>query len=465
MKDRIQGFFEQMKKERVAFIGAGVSHRQLIELFARKGISVTLRDKRSAQQLGEAYESLKALGVRMVLGEDYLENVDDTVIFRTPGINFFHPALVKAREKGVAVTSEMEVFFQLCPCSIYAVTGSDGKTTTTTIISELLKAQGYTVHLGGNIGRALLPIVEAISPEDRAVVELSSFQLISMRQSPQVAVVTNISPNHLDVHKDMQEYIDAKKNILLHQDGFSQTILNADNPDTIALKELVRGKLSSFSRRRGPMERGTWLDEKGMIWVKDKGEAVPVLDSREIRIPGVHNVENYLAAIAAVWGTVSVENIRRIAREFAGVEHRIEFVRELRGVKWYNDSIASSPTRTIAGLNSFSQKLILIAGGYDKKIPFEPLAPKLVEKVKTLILTGDTAAKIEQTVTSCPGYNPKELQIFRAGSMEEAVTMAYQAAQEGDIVSLSPACASFDAYPNFEVRGRHFKELVSRLPE
>lgn len=463
MNDTINSFFEKMKQERVCFIGAGVSHRQLIELFAEKGIPVTLRDKRTPRQLGETYDSLSALGIRMVLGEDYLNQIDDTVIFRTPGMNFFHPALVKAREEGITVTSEMEVFFRLCPCPVYAVTGSDGKTTTTTIISELLKAQGYTVHLGGNIGRALLPIIETISSEDRAVVELSSFQLISMRQSPQVSVVTNVAPNHLDVHKDMQEYIDAKKNILLHQDGFSRTVLNGDNEITAGFQPLVRGSLSTFSRRQEPEWQGVWLDEQGFLCVKAQGKASQVLDSKEIRIPGVHNVENYLAAIAAVWGVVSPENIRKVAREFGGVEHRIEFVRELHGVKWYNDSIATSPTRTIAGLDSFDQKLIIIAGGYDKKIPFEPLAPKLVEKVKTLILTGATADKIEQTVVNAPGYDPAELKILHAKDLEEAVQLASQTAREGDIVSLSPACASFDSYPNFEARGRHFKQLVKSL--
>ncbi|MBR5485097.1 MAG: UDP-N-acetylmuramoyl-L-alanine--D-glutamate ligase [Oscillospiraceae bacterium] len=462
MRSNITEFFSRMKNEKVAFIGAGVSHRQLIELFAKKGITVTLRDKRSAEQLGKTFDELTALGVRMVLGENYLADIDDTVIFRTPGMYFNTPELICARKSGIHVTSEMEVFFQLCPCPIYAVTGSDGKTTTTTVISEFLKAEGFNVHLGGNIGRALLPIIEEISFDDRAVVELSSFQLMSMRQSPDVAVVTNISPNHLDVHGTMEEYTDCKKNLLLHQNGFSRTVLNMDNPPTAAFEELVRGECCYFSRQGKP-ERGAWVDSDGIIQVTFNGNTAAVMDSREIKIPGIHNVENYIAAITAVWGVVSPENIRKVAREFGGVEHRIEFVRELDGVKWYNDSIASSPTRTIAGLNSFNQKLIIIAGGYDKKIPFEPLAPKICEKVKLLILTGHTAEKIETAVRQCDSFNPDTLKIIHADSMKDAVEKARQNAQSGDIVSLSPACASFDAYPNFEARGRHFKELVHSL--
>ena len=377
-------------------------------------------------------------------------------------MNYLTPALQQARESGVAVTSEMELFFELCPCKIYAVTGSDGKTTTTSVIAEFLKAQGFRVFLGGNIGFPLLPRIEQIGPDDRAVVELSSFQLISMRKSPDVAVVTNVAPNHLDVHKDMQEYIDAKRNIYLHQGGLSRTVINADNEITASFLPEIRGEALQFSRKTTP-KLGCYLAEDGTLTMADRHSVTPVLHMEEIKIPGIHNVENYLAAISAVWGEVSKETIVEVAKSFAGVEHRIELVRELDGVKWYNDSIASSPTRTIAGLNSFRQKIILIAGGYDKKIPFEPLAPKILEKVKVLILMGVTAPKIEAAVTSCAGYAESGLRILHVSSMQEAVEQAKQAAGEGDIVSLSPACASFDLYPDFEARGRHFKELVKAL--
>lgn len=463
MNDKLNSFYKSLHNKKVSFIGLGRSHRELLPMFASKGAIVTLRDKRTREQIGEEADKLEALGIKLTLGENYLENLyEEDIILRTPGMNYFTPALQQARKSGAFVTSEMELFFDLCPCKIYAVTGSDGKTTTTTVISEFLKAQGFSVFLGGNIGFPLLPRIEQIGPDDRAVVELSSFQLISMRKSPDVAVITNVAPNHLDVHKDMQEYIDAKRNIYLHQGGISRTVINADNEITASFLPEIRGEAMQFSRRITPA-LGCYLAEDGTLTMNDRHSVTPVLHMDEIRIPGIHNVENYLAAISAVWGEVSKENIVSVAKNFGGVEHRIEFVRELDGVTWYNDSIASSPTRTIAGLNSFKQKLILIAGGYDKKIPFEPLAPKIIEKVKVLILMGVTAPKIEAAVTACEGYDPDQLTILHVSSMQEAVQKAREVAEKGDIVSLSPACASFDLYPDFEARGRHFKELVNAL--
>lgn len=463
MNDKLNSFYKSLHNKKVSFIGLGRSHRELLPMFASKGAIVTLRDKRTREQIGEEADKLEALGIKLTLGENYLENLyEEDIILRTPGMNYFTPALQQARKSGAFVTSEMELFFDLCPCKIYAVTGSDGKTTTTTVISEFLKAQGFSVFLGGNIGFPLLPRIEQIGPDDRAVVELSSFQLISMRKSPDVAVITNVAPNHLDVHKDMQEYIDAKRNIYLHQGGISRTVINADNEITASFLPEIRGEAMQFSRRITPA-LGCYLAEDGTLTMNDRHSVTPVLHMDEIRIPGIHNVENYLAAISAVWGEVSKENIVSVAKNFGGVEHRIEFVRELDGVTWYNDSIASSPTRTIAGLNSFKQKLILIAGGYDKKIPFEPLAPKIIEKVKVLILMGVTAPKIEAAVTACKGYDPDKLTILHVSSMQEAVQKAREVAEKGDIVSLSPACASFDLYPDFEARGRHFKELVNAL--
>lgn len=463
--NRIQAFFEDMQQKRVAFIGTGVSHTELITLFREKGIDVTVCDKRSAEQFQEVYDKLSALGVTFILGEAYLDSLTEfDVVFRTPGMYFNNPALTKAREAGVVVTSEMEVFFDLCPCKIYAVTGSDGKSTSTTLIAEILAASGRTVHKGGNIGRALLPIIESIREEDAAVVELSSFQLISMRKSPDVALITNITPNHLDVHGTMEEYTQCKINLIAHQNAFSRTVLNLDNEGTKALASIVRGRLNWFTRREIP-ERGTFLREDGMLCYTEKGVVTPVVQMDDIRIPGMHNVENFLGVIAALWGDVEIPAIVKVAKEFGGVEHRIEFVRETGGVKWYNDSIATSPTRVLAGLRSFSQRIIVLAGGYDKKIPFEPMAETVCERVKLLILMGVTAEKIEKAVTSAPNYDPEKIRILHASSMEDAVAIAHREAQNGDIVTLSPACASFDLYPNFEVRGQHFKRLVKELTE
>ncbi|MDE5737554.1 MAG: UDP-N-acetylmuramoyl-L-alanine--D-glutamate ligase [Oscillospiraceae bacterium] len=460
---KIENFFQMLKTKKIAFIGTGVSHTELIKKFREKQIEVTVCDKRSADKFQQVYDELKALGVKFILGENYLDSLTDfDIVFRTPGMYFNNPALTKARQAGVVITSEMEVFFDLCPCPIYAVTGSDGKSTSTTLIAEILSASGKTVHKGGNIGKALLPIIEEIQEQDIAVVELSSFQLISMRKSPDVALITNITPNHLDVHGTMQEYTESKINLIAHQNAFSRTVLNLDNQGTRELANLVRGKLNWFTRKEIP-ERGAFLREDGMLCYIENKQITPVVHKNDIRIPGMHNVENFLGVIATLWGEVEISAIVQVAKNFGGVEHRIEFVREVNGVKYYNDSIATSPTRVLAGLRSFDQKIIVLAGGYDKKIPFEPMAETVCDRVKLLILMGVTADKIEKAVTSAKNYHPENTRILHVNSMEEAVATAYREAKSGDIVTLSPACASFDWYPNFEVRGQHFKRLIKEL--
>lgn len=463
MASKATVFFERLRGKKIAVIGVGVSHTDLIRMLAAKSLDVIVYDKRTPEQLGDLYQEFKGLGVSMELGPNYLSRLGgEDIIFRTPGMNYHTPELSMARKAGTVVTSELEVFFDLCPCKIIGVTGSDGKTTTTTLIARMLETAGHTVHLGGNIGRALLPGIEKVKATDYVVAELSSFQLISMRQSPDVAVITNITPNHLDVHKTMEEYVEAKSNIFSHQNGFSTTILNADNSYTKKFAKQVRGKLNLFSRQSA-VQRGAWMDENGMIWYSSNDSQTKVIDSKEILLPGAHNIENFLAAFSAVWELVPREAMLQVARTFTGVEHRIELVRTLDGVRWYNDSIATSPTRTIAGFHSFDQRLILIAGGYDKQIPFEPLIPELLDHVKTLILMGSTAQKIEDTLRADPRYTEGCIQLLHAQSLSDAVTQARAAANQGDVVTLSPACASFDSYPNFEARGTHFKELVNSL--
>ncbi|MGI6402659.1 MAG: UDP-N-acetylmuramoyl-L-alanine--D-glutamate ligase [Oscillospiraceae bacterium] len=458
------GLSHLLKGKEILFVGIGVSNRELIAMLADAGLSVTACDKRGPRELGPVCDELKAKGVRLLLEKDYPQHFEGDVLVRTPGMYFHQPALEEFRAKGGIVTSEMELFFRFCPCPIIAVTGSDGKTTTTTLISKLLEEQGYRVHLGGNIGRALVPELDHIKPEDMAAVELSSFQLISMRCAPQVSVVTNVTPNHLDVHRDMEEYIQAKQNIFLHQDAFSTTVLGADDPVAASFAPQVRGRCQLFSLEH-PVTHGAYLGKDGMLRRVEGGVETPLLHRDEIRLPGLHNVANLLAAICATGNLVQAGTIRKVAREFAGVEHRIEPVGTIQGVKWYNDSIATSPTRCISGLKSFPDQVILIAGGYDKNLSYDPLAPVLVEKVKLLILTGATADKIEASLRSCPSYQPGQPEILRAKDLEEAVALAHRAAQEGDVVTLSPASASFDCYPNFEARGRHFKELVAALDQ
>ena len=451
----LEQYLGGLSDKRVGVIGAGVSNMPLIRMLRAAGVRVTVHDKKEPTELGDGYATLATLGVDFVLGPHYLDALDEDVIFRTPGV---HPRfLEKARANGSEITSEMEAFFEVCPCRIIAVTGSDGKTTTTTLIAKILEHAGHRVWIGGNIGAPLLPQAAEMTPTDLAVVELSSFQLMSMERSADIAVVTNVAPNHLDVHKDMAEYVQAKKNVFAHQDGSGKVVLNYDNDITRAFAADAPGAVEFFSRQARPAH-GVYLED-GTIFRDGR----PIMDAADIRIPGVHNIENYMAAACAVEGLATDEDIDAVARSFAGVEHRIEFVREKDGVKYYNDSIASSPSRTIAGLHSFHQKLVLIAGGYDKKIPFDALGPEICGHVRLLILCGATAEKIEAAVCAAPEYQPGQPEILHAATLAEAVQLAQAHSVPGDIVTLSPACAAFDQFKNFMVRGETYKRLVQAL--
>jgi len=474
---RLQNYLNSIKNKRVAVVGAGISNTPLIGLLLDAGIDTTVRDKRSYGELGVAAEGYLKAGAVLMLGHDYLDDLTEDIIFRTPGLMPSNPALSEAVARGAVLTSEMEVFFNICPCKIIAVTGSDGKTTTTSIIAEMLKNDGKTVHIGGNIGNPLLSKADEMKPDDFAVIELSSFQLITMQKSPGIAVVTNLSPNHLDIHKDMEEYINAKSNIFAHQRHTDRAVFNLDNALTRDYaKNAPAGDVLYFSRLV-KLESGVYLCNGNICESKDNFET-KVMAASDIVLPGVHNIENYLAATAAVSGIVSYGAIRQTAKNFTGLEHRIEFVRELRGVRYYNDSIASSPSRAIAGLKAFSnagndgklegtRRIILIAGGKDKGITFDELGDEITQRVKTLILTGKTADMIREAVVKSRYYKtaqyPDGPEILQSDDFEEAVQMASGAASDGDIVLLSPACTSFDRFKNFEERGDLFKEIVRRL--
>ena len=456
-------YLDTLKNKTVAVVGIGVSNTPWLRRLLQEGIRVTACDKRSRDALGALAEELEKAGCRLQLGESYLQGLNQDVIFRTPGLRPDVPELLAAKARGSEITSEMEVFFEVCPCTLLAVTGSDGKTTTTTIIAELLKAAGKTVHVGGNIGNPLLCRADEMHPEDYAVLELSSFQLMTMTHSPHIAVVTNLAPNHLDMHKSMEEYVAAKENIFRYQSAGDVAVFNLDNAITREQGYRAPGHVRYFSRREEPTD-GVFLRGEEIISRHDGWEQV-IMTTEDIRLPGVHNVENYMAAIAAVDGLVPYEVIRRFARDFNGVEHRIELVRTYHGVRFYNDSIASSPSRTIAGLRSFKEKVILIAGGYDKHIPFDVLGPEVVERVKLLVLCGATAGKIRVAVEQAPGYRPGRPEIVEVMPFEKAVLYARDKAQSGDVVTLSPACAAFDQFKNFAERGKTFKAIVNGWAE
>ena len=455
--NKLDEFKYNVAGKNITVIGIGISNLPLIKYLVTLGANVTACDRRSAEDLGENYTELEKLGVKFNLGDGYLNNLSGDMIFKTPGMRYDVPELLKAKENGSIVTSEMEVFFEVCPSHIIAVTGSDGKTTTTTLIHKMMTDAGYKTWLGGNIGNPLLTDTEKMKENDWVILELSSFQLHTMRKSPEIAVITNISPNHLDMHKDYKEYIDAKKNIMLYQNEGDTLIVNADNQVTADIGKSANGAVKYFSRN-GMAD--VYLD--GNII---KRGIVEILNIKDIKIPGMHNVENYMAAIAAVSGLVSKEVIVNVAKTFGGVEHRIELVRTLDGVKYYNSSIDSSPNRTINTLRVFPNKVIIIAGGKDKGIPYDEIGPALAEHVKVLILIGATSDKIQEALDAEINKtgNGKDIEVIRATSYEDAVNTARSKAHDGDVVLLSPASTSFDMFRNFEERGNLFKKIVNEL--
>ena len=476
MNNKARKFFDNLKGKKVAFVGMGVANVPCAEFMARLGAEVYACDQRNKEYIGiEICEKLEKLGVKFSLGDSYLDILPDMdLVFRSHGIlPFQNPWIGECIERGQKVTTEMEIFFKLCPAKIFAVTGSNGKTTTTTLIAKMLEKQGRKVYLGGNIGKALMPELETITENDIVVVELSSFQLLTMGNlvhSPDVAVVTNIECTHQDHHISLDEYVDAKRNILIYQNADCRTILNADCDYSIGSRVYhdmrfdVRGRLFEFSIKH-PVENGAYMKDNGDIVYRENDEETYVMNKNDIIIPGTHNIENYCTAISAVWGMVDVENIKSIAQTFGGVEHRIEFVREYNGIRYYNDSIATSPSRVISGLKAFGKKIIVIMGGSDKGNDMSEMVPYILKYVKLLVLNGATAEKIYDTIISDENYKNSDIKIVKTDYLENALNIAKEKAQSGDVVTLCPACPAFDQFKTFEYRGRKFKELVNGFGE
>ena len=455
---KFDAFKKYVNGKNITVVGIGISNLPLIKFLAENGAKVTACDKKSEEELGETGKNLSSLGVKLNCGENYLDNLSGEIIFKTPGMRFDLPALVKARESGSIVTSEMEVFFEICPAKIIAVTGSDGKTTTTTLIYKILTESGHKCHLGGNIGNPLLCDADKISPEDIVVLELSSFQLHTMKKSADVAVVTNITPNHLDMHKSYEEYIDAKRNIYLHAGKESVLVVNKTNDKSYECRESACGEVRVFG-----------YDEDCSVY--SDGESIfafgkKILDKKDIGIPGEHNVQNYMTAIAATYPLYKEDAVKKVALTFGGVAHRIEFVRELDGVKYYNSSIDSSPNRTINTLKVFD-KVILISGGKDKGIPYDELGESLATKTKHIVLIGKTGPLIKEALNKYSEKTGvgKDIPVEFCTTYEEAVNCAIRAASAGDVVLLSNASTSFDMFKNFEERGNLFKKIVNELKD
>ena len=460
---KLNEFNEYIRYRKVAIIGLGVSNLPLLDYLYEKKANVTVFDEREYDKIPkDIIDKITKYGFILHLGNDclqYLKNFN--VIFRSPSCLPTKPELVEEANRGALVTTEVELLMEMCPAKIIGITGSDGKTTTTSLINAILQKGGYKTFLGGNIGTPLFTKLPDITPEDIVVLELSSFQLMGMQVSPQIAVITNITPNHLNIHKDYQEYIDSKKNIFRYQDENGILVLNYDNEITKKCAEEAKGKVIFFSNKT-KLDNGYIVDDD-VIKECDDRVRKHILNTEDVILRGNHNYQNIATAIAATSSLVDCETAVKAIKEFKPVEHRIEFIREIDGVKWYNDSASSSPSRTLSGINAFKEKIVLIAGGYDKNLDYAPLAKPIIEKVKTLILIGQTSGKIYEVVKSELEKENKNLDIYMCETLEETIPIAKKNAGKGDVVLFSPASASFDMFKNFADRGNKFKDLVKGL--
>ncbi len=463
INEKLIEFNNYIRGKKVAVLGIGVSNIPLIDYLYKHNSKVTLFDKKEKDKIDkDIINKINYYGMELSLGEGYLKNLNGfDIIFRSPSMRPDTPEIINELERGAILTSEIELVVEMCPGTVIGVTGSDGKTTTTSLIYEILKANGKKCYLGGNIGIPLFTKLEEMEKEDYVVLELSSFQLMTMKVSPKISVITNITPNHLDIHKSYDEYIEAKANIFKYQDETGILVTNYDNEITRKLAKNANGKVIYFSSRE-KLSTGIIVDD-GIIKKSEDGLRRHILNTKNMILRGTHNYENACAAIGATGTIVEIENQAKAIKEFRGVEHRLEFVRKIDGIKWYNDSIGSSPTRTIAGLNAFDEKIVLIAGGYDKHLEYDPIAKPIVDKVSSLILMGQTADKIETAVKNELKSQQKDMKIYRVNTLEEAVTKAREVAKLGEIVLFSPASASFDMFKNFMERGDKFKEIVQEM--
>ncbi len=472
MNKAVIKYLNSLKNMKIAFVGMGVANTPSAIWLASKGLDVYACDCNGREYIGEDNCALlEEYGAHLCLGKTYLDDIDKMdIIFRSNGILPLQNAWIgQCIERGQIVTTESEIFIKLCNSKTIAVTGSNGKTTTSTLIEKCLKEDGKRTFLGGNIGKALLPELEWLDKDDYVVAELSSFQLLTMGnliEKPDIAVVTNIEATHLDHHLSLDEYVDSKRNVLIYQKPDALAVLNADCDYSIGgrvyhdMRYDIRGREREFSIKH-PVDNGAYMDIDGHIYFSENGQKDYIMDKTDIKIPGSHNIENYLTAICALWGIVKKDTFKTVANNFAGVEHRIEFVRTVNGVNYYNDSIATSPSRVISCLNSFDSKLVMISGGSDKKNDFSVMAPYIIDKVKLLILNGNTADKIYDCIKE---HDKNEnVKIIKVNTLEEAVEKAHENAHPGDNVVLCPACPAFDQFKNFEKRGEKFKTMVQEF--
>lgn len=461
--EKLEEFNRFLKNKKVAIIGLGVSNMPLLDYMYHKKANVTIFVEDDENKIDKnILSTVNTYKCRTSFGKDALSKLKDfDIIFRSPSCLPTRKELMEEKQRGAIVTTEIEMLMKLAPCKIIGITGSDGKTTTTSLVYSILKKAGYNTYLGGNIGLPIFTKLDEITPEDIIVLELSSFQLMGMEQSPNIGVITNITPNHLNIHKDYQEYIDAKKNIFKYQKENDIVVLNYDNEITRKCIREANSKVVLFSGKE-KLENGFIVDNNTIKQCED-GVRKHILDTSEVLLRGEHNYENIATALAVTKSLVDIDIAIQAVKEFKAVEHRLEFVKEINGSKWYNDSVSSSPTRTIAGLNSFNEDIVLIAGGYDKNLDYTPIAKPILAKVKTLILLGQTSGKIFEAVKREEEKEGKNIDIHMCETLEETVNLAKKLSKPGEVVLFSPASASFDLFKNFADRGEKFKKLVNQL--
>ena len=461
---KLEDFESKLKNQKIAVIGLGVSNIPLIDYLYQKNANVTVFDDREEEKLEQnVINKIKDYGFKFYLGKGNLNNLKGfDLIFRSPSCLPTKPELIEEKNRGAIVTTEIEQLIKMAPCKIIGVTGSDGKTTTTTLTYEILKNAGYKVYLGGNIGIPLFTKLSEIEPDDIIVLELSSFQLMGMEISPEIAGITNITPNHLNIHKDYQEYIDSKKNIFKYQDQNGVLVLNADNDITNSCRDEANGKVIMFSSTK-KLENGFIVDN-GIIKECEDGIRRHIIDTKDLKLKGEHNFQNICTALALTKGLVDIDKAVDTIKEFSGVHHRLELVRVIDGVEWYNDSASTSPTRGISALNAFDNKeIVLIAGGADKNLDYTPIGRPIVEKVRCLILIGQTANKIYEAVKKELELQNKNLDIHMCESFKQSLDLAKRVAKSGQIVLFSPASTSFDMFKDMYDRGDRFKEEVMKF--
>jgi len=461
---------ENWSGKKVIVIGAARQGTALSRYLASKGAQVILTDMHSLDDLPANLPDLEKLGIQLRLGGHPLELLEGAdLVCVSGGVPLTIPFIQAAMQRGIPLSNDSQIFLEACPAQVIGITGSSGKTTTTALVGLMaqkyfeMKQNGHRAWVGGNIGNPLIEQVDQIDEDDLVVLELSSFQLELMTRSPQIAAILNITPNHLDRHGSMQAYIAAKSRILRFQHAGDVAILNRDDPGSWSLAEHLKSDLISFGfQKPDSKQNGTYI-YKDAIWLQLGRESLKMLPLEWIQLPGRHNIANVLAACAiAAAASLALPAIQTAIEEFTGIPHRLEFIRNINGADWYNDSIATAPERTMAAIEAFEGPLVLLLGGRDKNLPWDDLAQLIHQRVRAVVLFGEAAGLIEKALGAVKKGETLQV-ISRCNTLEEAVQAATKLAQPGDTVLLSPGCTSFDAFKDFEERGEYFRKLVNAL--